>query len=458
MRATSSRLTVGSLRELSAIGIVCGLSAMYAATLVCTSSILDTMAKSEGPSVGVVLDVVAGVFIMIALFVSSVVISNGVDTVIAGRRKELGLLRLVGASSKQLRNSLVSAVAKVAAVGSAAGVLAGVGGVWVLRAVLVHRGTLPRAHYDVLPPLVLLGGAAVVATAVGAAFVGSRSALKTVSAVRADRFVRSWFRDLTGAIFVAGGAILLVGACYLGENGSMGAFVVAFFGSAALGVGIMLGAGRIVPALVATAGRFTGSSPAAVIARKNAVSDPRRTTRSTIGLLIGVTLVTTIAGGMQALTESVHSWDGMSPEGVRQAEQTLSVTSSVLIAMIAISAVIAAVGFVSTMSLTVIGRTREIGMLRAMGFTGKQIRSMITLESVALSGTAVVFGLLLGIAFGSVGAQSLIGSVTDGFVIGLPLPALAAIVACTVVLVFVASLPPSRRAVSVTPVDALAVA
>lgn len=458
VKATSSRLTVGSLRELSAIGIVCGLSAMYSTTLVCASSILSTVAKNDGGSVGLLLDIVAGVFIMIALFVAAVVISNGVDTVIAGRRRELGLLRLVGASSRQLRTSLVSAVAKVAALGAVAGVVLGVGGSWVLRAVLVRRGTLPRVHYDVLPPLVLVGAVAVVATAVAATHIGSRAALSSVSAVRSTRTARSWLRDIVAAIGIGGGAVLLVAACYLGEDASTAGFAVAFFGSAVLAVGIMLGAGRIVPGLVAAAGRLTGGSPPAVIARKNAVSDPQRTTRSTIGLMIGVTLVTTIAGGMKALTESVHSWEGMSPDQVRQTEQVLSVTSTVLIAMIAISAVIAAVGFVSTMSLTVIGRTREIGMLRAMGFTAKQIRSMITLESVALSGTAVLFGLLLGIALGAVGAQSLIGSMTDGFAIGLPLPALAAIVACTLVLVAVASLPPSRRAVSVAPVDALAVA
>ncbi|MCF8570884.1 FtsX-like permease family protein [Gordonia sp. HY002] len=458
MRATSSRLTVGSLRELSSIGVVCGLSAMYATTLICASSILETTATTEGGGAGMLLDIVAGVFIMIALFVSGVVISNGVDTVIAGRRKELGLLRLVGASSRQLRDSLVTAVAKVAVVGSVAGVVVGVASSWILRVILVGRGTLPRGHYDVLPPLVLVGALAVVGTAVGATFIGSRSALATASAVHSDRVVRSWLRDCVAVVVLAGGALLLVAACYLGENASTSGFVVAFFGSAIVGVGVMLGAGRIVPGLVSVAGRLAGSSPSAVIARKNAVSDPQRTTRSTIGLLIGVTLVTTIAGGMQALTESVHSWEGMSADEVRQTEQTLSVTSSVLIAMIAISAVIAAVGFVSTMSLTVIGRTREIGMLRAMGFTAKQIRSMITLESVALSGTAVVFGLVLGILFGSVGAQSLIGAMTDGFVIGLPLPALVAIVACTVALVVAASLPPSRRAVAVTPVDALAVA
>ncbi|WP_341267237.1 ABC transporter permease [Gordonia malaquae] len=458
MKATSSRLTVGSMRELSAIGVVCGLSAMYATALVCASSILGTLSEAKGGSAGAALGIVSSVFILIALFVAGVVISNGVDTVIAGRRRELSLLRLVGASSKQLRASLMNAVTKVAAVGAVAGVLLGVATTWITRVILVNRGTLDDLDYRVFPPLAVMGALAVVATAVGATLVGTRSALSSASVVRSTRAVRSWFRDLVAALGIGGGVVILVAACYLGEEGSQAGFFAAFFGSAVLAVGIMTGAGRIVPALVAGVGRLVGASPSAVIARKNAVADPQRTTRSTIGLLIGVTLVTTIASGMRSVRESVTAWEGMSPKEVQEAQQILSVMSSVLIAMIAISAVIAAVGFVSTMSLTVIGRTREIGMLRAMGFTAKQIRSMITLESVALSGTAVATGLVLGIVLGAVGAQSLIGFMTEGFPIGLPLPALVAIVVGTVALVIVASLPPSRRAVAIAPVDALAVA
>ncbi|MFC3241243.1 FtsX-like permease family protein [Gordonia humi] len=205
MKATSSRLTVGSLRELSAVGVVCALSATYSTTLVCASSILGTMATVNGGSVGLMLDIVASVFILIALFVAGVVISNGVDTVIAGRRKELSLLRLVGASSRQLRDSLVNAVAKVAVVGALAGVVVGVAGSWALRVSLVHRGTLPVAHYDVLPPLVFVGVLAVIGTAVGATYIGSRSALSGAAVSGTTRVVRSWLRDLAAAAFIAGG-------------------------------------------------------------------------------------------------------------------------------------------------------------------------------------------------------------------------------------------------------------
>ena len=93
-----------------------------------------------------------------------------------------------------------------------------------------------------------------------------------------------------------------------------------------------------------------------------------------------------------------------------------------MICVVVVSSAIAAVGFVSTMSLGVIQRTREIGLLRALGFTGGQVRTMITKESVALSATAVTFGMALGLVYGALGAQSLVGFETDGFVWGVPGP------------------------------------
>lgn len=457
MRATSHRLTVGSLRELSTVGVVSALGATYAAALLSASNILGAYGRAEGGSAGIVLGVVSAVFIAIALFVSAIVISNGVDTVIAGRHRQLALLRLIGATSSQLRASLVRAVAIVAGAGAVVGVLAGSAGATLVRIILVRNGTLPDTDYALLPPGAVVAGLAVLAVAVGATVVGAHRPLAASAALRPPRRRVSRVRPVMGLLAIAAGAVGLVAAALLGEQASLAGFGMAFLGAATVSVGILLGASRIVPRLVAVCGLLTGRGPSALLARKNAVSDPLRTTRSTIGLLIGVTLVTTIAAGMSSLSRSVRSWEGMTPDQVAETERTLTAMSAVLLAMVAISAVIAGVGFVSTMSLTVIGRTREIGMLRAMGFTARQVRSMIVTESVALSGTAVAAGLVLGITFGAVGSQSLIGSQTAGIPVGLPWPVLAAIVAGTVALVAVASLPPGRRAVAVSPVDALAV-
>ena len=458
MRATSSRLVVGRLREVSTIGVVAALASTYATVLYGTADTLSRLGEESGGSVGFVLKIVSPVFIGIALFVSAIVISNGVDTVIAGRTQQLGLLRLIGASSGQLRNGIVSAVAQMAVAGAAGGLVIGTVLNAVTRDVLLRRELIPEGHYQLLPGGALIAAVVVVVVAVAAAMVGTRRALGAAAALRGSSPVRSGVRGTLSTVLIAAGALTLGAAAYLGEKGSAAGFFTAFLGSVLVGIGVMVGARLLVPRLVSAFGALAGHGPSALVARKNALSDPARTARSTIGLLIGVTLITTIAAGTSALGRSVRSWEGLSPDEVRQAEQVLSTTSAVLIAMIAISALIAAVGFVSTMSLTVIRRTREIGMLRAMGFTGRQVRSMISLESLALSGTAALLGLALGVVFGAVGSQSLIGQQTSGFLIGLPWVTLGAIVLATAALVLVSALPPSRRAVAVAPTEALAIA
>jgi putative ABC transport system permease protein len=217
-----------------------------------------------------------------------------------------------------------------------------------------------------------------------------------------------------------------------------------------------VGARFVIPGLVGAASRLLGTGPIARVAGRNAVLDPLRTTRSTMGLVIGVTLVTTFASGLRALQQSVGSWD-LSPPDEQQAHQILSTTTAIMVAIVVISAVISAIGFVSTMSLTVIQRRREIGLLRTLGLTRRQVRRMVTFEAAALSGTAVALGITLGLVFGSVGAQSLVGSRTSGFVWGLPWNLLAVIATAGVLLVIAAARPPARRAIRVSPIEAMQV-
>jgi putative ABC transport system permease protein len=184
------------------------------------------------------------------------------------------------------------------------------------------------------------------------------------------------------------------------------------------------------------------------------VREPGRTTRSTMGLVIGVTLVTTFAAGFAALRAAAQSWNLTSTQAV-QTDEILRSVSVIMLCVVVVSSAIAAVGFVSTMSLSVIQRTREIGLLRALGFTARQVRTMIIKESVALSATAVTFGMALGLAYGALGAQSLVGFQTNGFVWGIPVAVLMGIAVAGVFLVLAASWVPSSRAVAVAPVEAL---
>ena len=61
---------------------------------------------------------------------------------------------------------------------------------------------------------------------------------------------------------------------------------------------------------------------------------------------------------------------------------------------------IAALGIVNTLALSVLERTREIGLLRAVGMSRWQLRRMVWLESVVISLFGAVLGLVIGVGFG----------------------------------------------------------
>ena len=462
--STRRSLVLGSPRELGTVGLVSGLCGAYAAMLIMTSVFLVTMADETGGGVAAVLGVVATVFIGIAVYVGAIVIVNAVDTVLAGRLSQIALLRLLGARARSLRGAVVRGATLTGVVGALVGTTIGTVAADTFRIVLVARGTLPDIAYPFASALLALPILTMTPTCAAAGWIGSRRILRvSPAAALSDASVTaalprrtSLARAVLAVLMTGGGAALLVLAMLVGEGGTSVGFLVAFAGSVVAGTGLLVGARFVIPWLVGAVSRLFGTGPVARVAGRNAVLDPLRTTRSTMGLVVGVTLVTTFASGLRALQTSVGSWD-LSPADQEQVHRILSTTTAVMIAIVVISAVISAVGFVSTMSLTVIQRRREIGLLRTLGLTRHQVRRMITLEAAALSGTAVAFGIALGVAFGSVGAQSLVGSLTDGFVWGLPWSILGLIAAAGVALVLASARPPARRAIRISPIEALRV-
>ena len=82
---------------------------------------------------------------------------------------------------------------------------------------------------------------------------------------------------------------------------------------------------------------------------------------------------------------------------------------SFIYVLLALAVLIAALGIVNTLALSVIERTREIGLLRAVGMARRQVRRMIRLESVVIA----IFGALLGIALGIALGTSLVSALAD---------------------------------------------
>ena len=74
---------------------------------------------------------------------------------------------------------------------------------------------------------------------------------------------------------------------------------------------------------------------------------------------------------------------------------------NILYVLLALSVLVSFFGIVNTLVLTVFERTREIGMLRAVGMTRRQVRRMIRYESMITSAIGGVLGILLGIALGA---------------------------------------------------------
>ena len=142
-------LVLGSLRELSTVSLVAGLCGAYAGVLMTTSTVLAATGRESGGTVGVLLSIVSGVFVLIALYVGVIVIINAVDTVIAGRLRQIALLRLLGSRGRDLRRAVTRGTAVVGSVGAALGLAIGVVLSHGIRLVLVSQGTLPDTVYPI---------------------------------------------------------------------------------------------------------------------------------------------------------------------------------------------------------------------------------------------------------------------------------------------------------------------
>lgn len=125
--------------------------------------------------------------------------------------------------------------------------------------------------------------------------------------------------------------------------------------------------------------------------------------------------------------------------------------------LLAVAVLIALTGVGNTLGLSVLERTRESALLRALGMQRAGLRSMLAIEAVLLSLAGTVVGILAGVFFGWVGTQAVskeLNFSTMSFAMSLPQTVMVAVVA--VVAGMVASILPGRRAARATPVTALA--
>ena len=112
-------------------------------------------------------------------------------------------------------------------------------------------------------------------------------------------------------------------------------------------------------------------------------------------------------------------------------------------ALLSLSVIVALLGIVNTLALAVHERTRELGLLRAVGMSKRQVRRMVRAESVITALIGAVLGLALGVVFAVVVSRPL---ADEGFVLTFPIATLLLLSLLAAIAGVLAAIPPARRA------------
>jgi putative ABC transport system permease protein len=127
---------------------------------------------------------------------------------------------------------------------------------------------------------------------------------------------------------------------------------------------------------------------------------------------------------------------------------------AILYGLLALAIVIAVLGIVNTLALSVVERRREIGMLRAVGMLRPQVRRTIYLESALIAVFGAVVGLALGLTFGALFVRTLRDQGLDQ--IAIPYGQSLLMLVLSAVVGVLAALWPAARAARTRPLEAIA--
>ena len=130
--------------------------------------------------------------------------------------------------------------------------------------------------------------------------------------------------------------------------------------------------------------------------------------------------------------------------------QGLTLLLNLLYVLLSLSIVVSLFGIVNTLVLTVFERTRELGMLRAVGMSRRQVRRMIRHESVITALLGAAFGIPLGILL-----AALIGATINFGTFTIPVGTLIVFVIAAVIAGLIAAIWPARRAGKLNVLEAL---
>jgi putative ABC transport system permease protein len=237
-------------------------------------------------------------FALVSVLVAAFVIANTFTIVLTQRSRESAMLRMLGASRRQLFASALGESATLGLLASLAGVALGFGVATAISAWYPGMDAAPRLTMLSLLVPILTGTAVTVGAALLPAWRASRIPPVTAlseAALQAGRGARRG-RLLAGALVLAAGiAVLMLHASNV---------LVVIAGGAVTFLGLVLLGPALVPAVIRAAGwPLVGVLRLVGLAVADAVRNPRRAASTAMALVIGIGLLTAFAVGARSVRE-----------------------------------------------------------------------------------------------------------------------------------------------------------
>ena len=142
-------------------------------------------------------------------------------------------------------------------------------------------------------------------------------------------------------------------------------------------------------------------------------------------------------------------------EGFKESKASdIDLILNLIYALLALAILIALMGITNTLALSIFERTRELGLLRAVGMTRSQLRATVRFEAMIIA----VFGTLLGLGIGVFFGWSIVQALSDQGIdeLVIPVPTLAIVTVVAAGAGVLASVLPARRAAKLDVLAAIA--
>lgn len=343
------------------------------------------------------------VFGGIALLVGSILIANTFTILLTQRRRQIGLLRAVGASTAQVRGEVLAEAVVVGVVGSLLGVALGIVVGLVAAAV---TGSLGDGLAVPLPSVLASALVGLVVTVLSALIPAARTtriapleALRPVADEVTAKRASARLRNLSFLVMAVGTALVIVSLRASAHN------VELAIGSCMIvTVGVLLAAPTFLPAALRVAGRGVGLTGAvARLAGANTLRNPTRAAATCTALMLGVGLIVTLQVGAASVKSTVNdTFDVELPVDVMVTNPAGALSPGVLNAVRSVPGLAASSPVRMTsvdvgakgpgqQRLQVAGLTPDVGRVVSAGF-GQLTDQVVLAKSETLRGLEIASG------------------------------------------------------------------